>query len=429
MENSSLRDQLRRLGLQRGVQGVKSPPPRRQALEQLLPGEVVSTACGSIYLHREEYPLETRQGIHSLARLLDVSSEAPARLARDARLAGLDLSRFAFLDTETTGLAGGTGTYAFLVGVGVFEGDTFVIHQFFMRDLHEEPAQLQALSELLGRVDALVTFNGKQFDLPLLETRYIMARQPSRLRELPHLDLLPPARRLWAHRLESCALSSLEAEILGVRRVQADVPGWLIPSLYLDYLRSGDAREIVRVFYHNVQDILSLVTLAAHQCDLVAMPLPSPSNVPGEDLYGVGRILQDLGELDRAEAAFTQAAQFCSLPQVQEMTMRELAYLLKRQGRRSEAVPWWQQLAQNLDAVYACEELAKYYEWHALDLPLAIVWTQQGIALAQRWTPGSRFWPGRTRQRETLTELHHRLARLQRKQDGSAPAPEADGEN
>ena len=226
----------------------------------------------------------------------------------------------------------------------------------------------------------------------------------------PHLDLLPAARRLWKYRLDSCALSSLETEVLGVRRTQADVPGWLIPSLYAEYARTGDAREMPRIFYHNAQDILSLVTLTARQGILLAAPLPLEAGVPGEDLFGLGRLLHDLGQLDRAEAAFTQAARTSRSTQVCEMAMRDLAYMLKCQDRRGEALPWWQRLVETAGAVYACEELAKHHEWQDEDLVQAVVWTRQGITLA-----GS--WPSSAKKRATLTDLQHRLERLERKLD------------
>ena len=127
---------------------------------------------------------------------------------------------------------------------------------------------METTSEPLDGLEAVVSFNGKNFDMPLLETRFIMARQPPRLSGAPHLDLLTTARRFWRYRLESCALSSLESEVLGVRRKGEDVPGWLNPGMHADYARSGDAREMPRIFYHNAQDILSLVTLTALQCDL-----------------------------------------------------------------------------------------------------------------------------------------------------------------
>jgi uncharacterized protein YprB with RNaseH-like and TPR domain len=336
------------------------------------------------------------------------TSQGAALLARDERLAGIDCRRMAFVDTETTGLAGGTGTYAFLVGVGVFDGEAFTIHQFFMRDYGEEPALLQSLGELLDGLEAVVSFNGKSFDLPLLETRFIMSRQSPRLVDAPHLDLLSPARRFWKYRLDSCALSSLETEILGVRRTHEDVPGWLIPGLYTDYARSGDAREMPRIFYHNAQDILSLVTLAARMCDLVAGRLSPRDDLPGEDLYGLGRLFHDLGQAARAEDAYTQAAQTCQTAHVCEMAMRDLAYLLKRQERREEALPWWQRLVEASGAVYACEELAKHYEWHELDLAGALTWTERGIGLAEEW-------PTTSKQREALARLEHRRERLNRK--------------
>ncbi len=423
MEGADVRSRLERLGLTRGAGALKDTPgaqnARRRAgrhgahsIEALLAGEVVDTASGPFFLYRETYPLDYQHGRDPLAALLAHVPAGPALLARDERLAAVDLQRIAFVDTETTGLAGGTGTYAFLVGVGLFEEEGFRLHQFFMRDYGEEPAQLLALGELLDGVEAVVSFNGKSFDLPLLETRFLMARQSPRLGGAPHLDLLPPARRVWKYRLESCALSSLEQAVLGLERTQADVPGWLIPSLYADYARTGDAREMPRIFYHNAQDILSLVTLTAHLCALVAAPLAAPSpHLPGEDLYGLARLFQEMGRLPEAEAAYTQAAQTSRREVVVEQAARDLAYLLKRQERREEALPWWEALARAQGAVYACEELAKHYEWQVGDLALALAWTQEAMALVRGWPPGMR-------RRQALEELAHRQARLEEKLKG-----------
>ena len=409
MDNADLRERLKRLGVSQGTQALRSKTRiRARPIEALLPGETVATEHGSFFLHRESYELEHCHGHHTLSALLGHDPTGPALLARDERLAEVDFRRMAFVDTETTGLAGGTGTYAFLVGVGVFEDERFTVHQFFMRDYDEERAQLHGLGRLLDGLEALVSFNGKNFDMPLLETRFLMTRQVPRLTDAPHLDLLPTARRFWKYRLDSCALSSLEAKVLGVRRTQADVPGWMIPGLYQEYVRSGDAGDMPRIFYHNVQDILSLVTLAARQCDLLALPLPSDLEVPGEDLYGLARVLQELEQLDRAEAAYVQAARLSRSSRVREMAMRDLAYSLKRRERWAEALGWWRQLVEIEGAVYACEELAKYYEWHEPDLGEAMIWTRKGIELARAWPRGA----GR---REALAQLEHRLQRLERK--------------
>jgi len=409
MDNTRLRQQLRRLGLRQGTGHVRTQPrPQKQTIEELLPGEVVDTGRGAFFLHRESYESGYRHGDRALGDLLAQPPEVAALLARDERLAVADYQRIAFVDTETTGLAGGTGTYAFLVGVGLFEGQRFTIHQFFMRDYHEEPAQLQALGKLLDGMEAIVSFNGKSFDLPLLETRFIMTRQPVPLVGAPHLDLLPAARRLWKYRLDSCALSSLETEILGVQRTQTDVPGWLIPSLYMEYARTGDAREMPRIFYHNAQDILSLVTLTACQGTLLTAALPVDAGIPGEDLYGLGRLLQDLDQIERAEIAYDKAARTSRSTHVREMAMRDLAYLLKRQDRRGEALAWWQRLVDTTGAVYACEELAKHHEWQDQDLSQALTWTRQGITLAKAW-------PSVPKKRSTLADLQHRLERLEHK--------------
>jgi len=396
------------LGLTPAARSVAPAPRpwRPKPIDELVPGEAVHTPHGAFFLARQVYRADYRHGERALTELLAYPGTAGAALARDPRLAGLDLSRLAFVDVETTGLAGGTGTICFLIGVGCFENGSFVLYQFFMRTLHEEAAQLSAVGDLLSRLAGVVSFNGKSFDLPLLETRFIMARQQPHLVDAPHLDLLAPSRRIWKHRLDSCALSSLESAVLGVGRSEDDLPGYMIPDIYLDYVRTGDASEIARVFGHNAQDILSLVTLACHLFALLGSDTP----LPGEDAYGLAGLLLDLGHAHRAESLYVQAARTCRSPSVRELAMRDLAYMLKRGERREEALPWWQELA-SAGVVYACEELAKHYEWRDADLPQATDWTRRGIALAERW-------PADPRQRDTLASLRHRLSRLAAKLEG-----------
>jgi uncharacterized protein len=419
MDQAELRERLRRLGLSQGTGALKLPQrPRGAPLEEVLPGEVVYTDLGAFFSCRTTYAGDYHHGHNRLTDLAVHGLEHPARLARDERLAKVDLERVAFVDTETTGLAGGTGTYVFLVGVGLFVGEQFTVHQFFMRDFHEEPALLLELGRLLDGMEAVVSFNGKAFDLPLLETRFLLARQSPRLTGAPHLDLLPVARRFWKYRLASCALSSLETHVLGIERTQEDVPGWLIPELYLRYVRSGEAREMPRIFYHNAQDILSLVALTVQLCNLLAGTEPPIARQPGEDLYSLGRFLQETGQPTGAEAAYRQAIERSHSSLVLAMTMRDLAYLLRRQGRRSEALPLWESLAERDGAVYACEELAKHYEWHGENPREAAVWTGKAIDLVARWPPG------RLRH-ETELALQHRLRRLESKRardiEGKAP--------
>src|SRR5438309_4805441 len=225
-------DDLRRII--RRIETRRPPRVAAEPIERVVGGEVVDTGAGSLLVVRREYPLTHRHGRVPLDGVRRAPLDVLARVAR-VEGDGLAAERLLFLDTETTGLAGGTGTYAFLVGAGWIEDDRFVVVQHFMRDLDEEAALLAALAPLLERASALVTFNGSGFDVPLLETRFILGRRrwPA---ALLHLDLMHPARRVWAARFVDCRLSTLEREVLGHRR-ENDVPGSVIPSLYFDFLR------------------------------------------------------------------------------------------------------------------------------------------------------------------------------------------------
>lgn len=409
---TDLQEQLRRLGVQRGIVAIKPPPPRKRgpAIEELVSGELPHTEHGSCFISETAYPLDHRHGELPLSAPLDHDPRTAALLARDGAVGSVDLRRAAFIDTETTGLAGGTGTYAFLVGVGYYTDDAFHVRQFFMRDVVEERAMLHLLGEMLDGFRAVVSFNGRAFDLPLLSTRFTLARMAPRLIDAPHLDLLLPARRLWRRRLASCALSSLEKNVLGVEREEADVPGWLIPGLYFDYLRSGDARPMHRVFYHNAQDILSLVTLAGRLCAALTDPMSEESALCGSDVHSLGRWYGRLDMPRRAEQAY-RAALARPLPaEVRDVARRDLSLLLKRQGRGDEAAVIWNDLVQDGRdyQIWACVELAKYYEWSLRNYPAAARVTRLAIDALQSAPTGSRV-------QTELHELHHRLARLERR--------------
>ena len=189
-------------------------------------------------------------------------------LAPDAPAEVADAERWLFLDTETTGLAGGTGTYPFLVGLAWWEGGGLEVEQLFMREYSEEPSLLAALAERLAERPVLVTFNGKSFDWPLLETRYRMARTIPPPVPRAHLDFLHPARSLWRLRLGSVRLSQLERHVLGWDR-GADLASELIPRIYLDFVRGGRAEALVPVFHHNQMDLRGLAGLAGRILSLL----------------------------------------------------------------------------------------------------------------------------------------------------------------
>jgi uncharacterized protein YprB with RNaseH-like and TPR domain len=365
------------------------------------------------------YPLHRRHGAHRLEELLEQPGASAARFCQDERLAATTFRDYLFLDTETTGLSG-AGALAFMVGAAFFEGDAFIVRQYFLRDPGDEPAMLLLLDALVRRFAGLITFNGRSFDLPLLDARFLMNRMPCDLLQRPHVDLLPPARRLWRQRFTSCALSSLEQNLLGLQRSEEDVPGWLIPSLYHQFLLTADGTQMARVFYHNRIDMLSMVTLAARIVRLFADPRAGDHPL---ELLGLGKWKADLGLGSEAEQALRMAAAPELETEYYHEALMRLGALLKRSERREEAVTVWKQVAvTSFEDVRAHVELAKYYEWHAGDLPQAWKWTAQALALV-----GDAAMSGRIGSRATSStvreELEHRLARLQRKMGAPGDRP------
>lgn len=389
--------------------GARRPPPGASAAASSLPpGEQLENSHGLAYRIEERYALDHVHGGTALEQLLGYQPELAAEVAGDRSLRPADPSNWVFVDLETTGLAGGAGTLSFLVGVGAFVEGGFRLRQYFLRDPAEEPAMLEALREDLSRAAGVVSFNGRAFDLPLLEARYTVAlRDRWRLTGLPHFDLLYPSRRLWNTTLSDCRLSTLERHVLGVERSEQDVPGALIPGMYLDYLRSGDAGEMSRVIYHNAIDILSLVGLAHQVLDRHAEQRSAALSA-GEAL-ALARWHQLAGRAAEAEAAYQSALESSGASGLGAEVLRWYTAHLKRDDRRAEAVDHWERW-HTLDPTdpTPCIELAMYYEWHAKRLEQALEWAQRGREAVSGWSEGWRHEAARA-------EVEHRIARLEQK--------------
>lgn len=472
---------LQKLGVHQGRAGIAKPAHRSDtaletssgdataavpaehgallAIEALAGSQVVFTPHGPCLLAERRYPLDEARGGWPLSTALQVSGTAVAACTRDAGLAGFDFARAAFVDTETTGLSGGAGTFAFMVGIGSFEleqetrgeaqgaeavrteepehpdggsalnaehpapniSHAYVVRQVFMRHPGEERALLHVAAELLADRTGLVSFNGRAFDAPLLATRYAMHRLPSPLDALGHLDLLPVARQRWRLRLPSCAMNALERDILAFQRSEQDVPGWLIPSLYQEYARgrhnpSPDAvKGIGQVFYHNREDVVSLVPLAAILC----IPFEHEGRLLGNhvlhpvDYVALGRSFEALGWLASGEAAYRQALGGSLPVDVHCHVLDRLGWLLKRQERREEAVGVWQDWITSVPGADPTpyEELAKHYEWHEVDLGAARKWTLWALHTAGQM-------PSSPAREQAIAGLEHRLERLERKLSG-----------
>ena len=377
--DSELARLRRLLGRLEGQEAQRQPPPGRP-----LPLERV----------------ETPEGL-ALRRVEDVA--LPPRVARAVEPVAAPGT--VFLDTETTGLAGGTGTYVFLVGLATWRGSRLRVTQYFLGDLGAEAAFLAAVREAIGPARQLVTFNGRAFDLPLLETRYLLARAPWWGAELPHVDLYPLARALWRARVADCRLSTLEAALLDLDRGD-DLPGSEVPRLYFRYLRTRDHRPLPRIFAHNRWDLVALAALAARAEALLAGP--DPRHDPVEWL-GAARWLER--RQPARSTAFYEAALGAALPApLQARAAWRLGRLWRRQGRPGEALRLW---AEMVDAVARpplglLVDLAKLYEHHARDLDAALGLTRRALARAEAEGPEE------TRAL-ALEALEHRARRLGRR--------------
>ncbi len=394
--------------------GTRSAPVGVNALpiEEAVPGRDEQNNYGRCYVSVVRRAEGEEHAGEPVGAALAACTSSLAELAGDARLADMDVSRAAFVDTETTGLSGAAGTYAFLIGAGRFRDGAFHVKQFFMRHPGEEAAQLEALSDWVDGCDGLVTFNGKAFDAPLLATRYVMNGQPNPLADVRHLDLLPASRRLWRRRLPDCRLVSLESHVLGLDRVD-DVPGWLVPERYLRYQRDGDARPLEGIFRHNALDILAMVSLVSRLARSWAEPDEALAHA--RDWLSLARAYERAGRLDRAMSA-CQAALGAGLARPDEVdeAFERLSLSARRQGEWERAVEIWESLvrSERPRRLFPFEELAKFHEHRApqRDLVAALALTERGHALVE-----AKVIRPRRGRRKALEELEHRMARLRRR--------------
>jgi uncharacterized protein YprB with RNaseH-like and TPR domain len=370
-----------------------------ERLMQLLGGESRSNSLGTHVCVRCRF---------SQPRLAEISPRALQLLSPGSSEAVCDARQWLFLDTETTGLAGGTGTYAFLIGVGWWEDGGFIVEQYFMKDHGDERSLLLEVLDRLRQRRVLVTFNGKSFDWPLLQTRFQMAR----IRPVPepqaHLDMLHPARQIWRLNLKSVALAQLEYHVLQIQRGH-DIPSETIPQRYFDFLRGGPPDDLADVFRHNQLDICGLASLALRIISILEDPERGDCNA-GE-LFGISRILQRRGDNASAERIY-QKALTEGLPEAAEqVARRELAYLAKRERNFEQSNMHWEKLlGSSIEGLKAYEQLAIYYEHHAAQPQKAAALSREALIQLQESFHSGRL-PSQKYQ-QWHASFQHRLSRL-----------------
>ena len=389
-----------------------------------LGGREVANDAGAYWLREKSF---NYQDLHEDPREID--GNLLARLGADPDLANLSPHDLLFLDTETTGLSGGAGTVAFLVGVGWCERERFVVRQYFMRDYDEEPAMLHDLGELLGRFEALATFNGKSFDGPLLQSRFVMQRMPISVEDWPHLDLLFSARRLWKARCRSCALENLELMVLGQSEREVDIPSEEIPGVYFDFVRGRRVERIRPVLEHNVQDIVSLPMLAARAAGTLWRPEASHPL----DCWSVARWHYMDRDYEGAIPLFERALSK-KLPLGERFTALRLLGAAQRRvaGRHAASEVWRLLLAPPFPPhPMPWIELAKFHEHteKSYDVALEHVGHAEQALLdnraAETMDAGPDAWPDCVRLtdaafRNTQEDLERRRARLEMKSSKEA---------
>lgn len=397
--NELLKKQLEQL--RRKIARIESRGAPRDAAVSLPPelGHAVETPLGAHWEIERRWPAHHRHGSADVGALADLPADLLAVL--DDEAAGCPPEQWVFLDTETSGVSGGSGTFAFLVGTGHATPQGFVVRQFFMREHGEEPSLLHALAQHLAAFRVVVTYNGKAFDLPLLETRYRLARQRVPFAHLAHVDLLHSARRLWRLALDSCRLMELEARILGFER-QGDPGGAAIPRLYLEFLHTGNFRPLVPVFTHNAFDILSLACLTA----IVPAAFQDPSRLthPAE-MVALARYFQREGRLEEALVLIDEALRRTLPEEMLWEALWQAADMERKLGRTDAAVARWSELStiRNPHQAQALEKLAMHYERREKNAALALEMAMAAFAI------------------EPSPELEKRIRRL--KEKAAAPRP------
>lgn len=354
---------------------------KSRAQSQLEHSETGQAQQDSAVIVREfQYPLETVYGMFSLGALIEIE---PGLLnitfgEGDCEESDIDPRKLLFFDTETTGLSGGTGTIPFMLGFGYFEESIFRARIFILNELSREDLFLEAIDRFLEEHDfsATVTYNGKTFDFPLMESRYIMQRKRFPLLHLPHLDFLFPARVVWKNTYESRRLGYLGDVMLGISR-EDDVDGSQIPALYFNFLRSKAFHVIEKVVEHNALDLLGLAALLLQVLKYVEDITYTQDE--GE-ILGTARLYEKYGDFEAARLRYTQLTETGGRSEVTSMAVKALAVLKKKEKLYDEASDLWETLTELSDQDQtALRELAIHLEHREKNYVKALAYTQQAL--------------------------------------------------
>ncbi|MBN2279501.1 MAG: ribonuclease H-like domain-containing protein [Candidatus Marinimicrobia bacterium] len=399
LEKSAIRRNLERMFDQKDKIFAKTEIEKKemQPLEGLVPGQWINTTFGDIFRAEFTYNLDELYGNLDMRQIFEISASS---IAENFKLEDMHkMESILFIDTETTGLAGGSGTVAFMIGLGWVEDNSFVVHQYFISQLNHEEGMLEYIARFAENFTCLASFNGKSYDVPLLNSRYIMNRLVPVFEDFDHIDLLHPSRALWKYSLRDCKLKTLEAELMGLYR-DGDIPGELIPQVYFEYLESGLVDRIEQVFFHNRFDIVTMLGVLLLIMQSVQTVVPDRD--PLKD-YAKGRIFQKKKDIERSIQHFKNVLHSNITISRRIVTLLELAALYKKEKMFDKAVELWRQTIEIDYSYSALVELAIYYEHFEKNGDKALEMAQK----AQAGLGGYKY--------KEQAEIEKRINRLKRK--------------
>lgn len=403
MMNDELSDRLKRLGVHLGANHIKPPAKSTGKYSNLLsPEHEFQNRFGNSIAIDQFYNKEYKHG--TKAYFNETLPGKPIHFSDHSEFFFKDC---VFIDTETTGLSQSTGTFAFMVGVGVIQKGGFYLRQYFLRNPGEEQAMLLDLANFIEPYKVLVSYNGVGFDVPILSNRYKLYRLPHPLKQKFHIDLLKLARRLWRFQYNDRSLKSIETNVLKFHRGDEEIPGWMVPDMYRDYIKTGNAQTISGVFYHNAIDIVSLGVL---------LDVINQINLETEDFskdfdtinYALALSHQKDNRPDDAIKRYTEALNQSNLSvNIRIKTLENLGLIYKKNNLSIKALPFWREAAE-LGSEKALLELAIYFEHQSKEYHLALSCVEQMIGFMN--SDENRF-----RKKILLPKLEHRKNRLHQK--------------
>ena len=401
--DNNYKKKLQKLGVHFGTKDKIEFKPKKDLAQIDLDGETKTNSYGEFFYSEQKFHGSYKHGSIALNEILtpDIRIKLPDL---DTVINPADC---VYLDTETTGLSTSGGTFAFMVGLGYFENENFILRQYFLRDPHEEEAVLLDLDNLLSNHSTMITYNGVSFDVPILKSRYRYHRIPSEINKKNQIDLLKYSRILFRYQFDDRSLKNIEANVLDFNRTAEEIPGWMAPIIYQDYLKTKNNLSIMGVFYHNAMDILSLAALITiiNQISLIQ----EDQFLRYETLnYSLACLYEKNKEYFRAIEAYLRAIEQNNLPRmIKTNCFHSLAELYKKTGQITEAVLYWQQ-ASELGKLESLIELAKIYEHQLKDYQIAINYCKRALLLLEN-NVNSIYKELQTR------KIEHRINRLTNK--------------